>query len=64
MEGAVSFVTQNINLKGNVKQPVHQPRMCNRCNEMRVPEGGIEMRPGRWICAACWTNKVIRRPSK
>lgn len=60
----MSFVTQNINLNGNRKQPVHPHRMCTKCNEMRIPEGGIEMRPGRWICAACWTNRAIKRPSK
>ena len=57
----MSFVKQNINLNGNRKQPVHPQRMCSKCNEMRVPEGGIEMRPGRWICAACWTNRVVGR---
>ena len=60
----MSFVKQNINLNGNRKQPVHPARMCSKCNEMRMPEGGIEMGPGRWMCAHCWTVRTTRRPSK
>jgi hypothetical protein len=33
----MSFVKQNINLMGNLKQSVHPPRMCSKCNDMRMP---------------------------
>jgi hypothetical protein len=25
---------------------------------MRVPEGGIDMGPQKWICGACWMLKI------
>lgn len=28
---------------------------CYRCNKDKPPEGGVEMRPGKWVCAKCWT---------
>ena len=60
----MSFVTQNISLKGNQKQPVHKLRLCSKCEKTKPPEGGIEMSPTRWICAVCWTHKAIGRAQK
>lgn len=57
----MSFVKQQIHLPGGLKQPVHRPKGCTKCGEMRIPEGGIEMGPGRWICAACWAKRAMVR---
>lgn len=57
----MSFVKQNINLNGNVKQPVHRFRLCDQCETKKPPEGGMDMGRSRWICAACWTRKAVRR---
>lgn len=57
----MSFVKQQIHLPGGIKQPVHQPKVCTKCSELRIPEGGIEMGPGRWICAACWAKRAMVR---
>ena len=29
-------------------------RCCDKCAEDKRPEGGMQMRPGRWLCAVCW----------
>lgn len=53
------FVAQQLTL-GN-KQQMHQLKHCNKCDEKRPPEGGIQMSPTKWHCAACWTRRAIRR---
>ena len=45
-------------------QPIHKYKLCNKCEEMRAPEGGIELSPTRWSCSACWANRVTRRNLK
>ena len=35
-------------------QPVHKYKLCNKCEEMKPPEGGIEISPTRWSCFTCW----------
>ena len=27
---------------------------CHNCDRPRLPEGGVQMTPKRWICAKCW----------
>ncbi len=56
-----------------VKQQLHMPKstdnmrnaqrlkLCAQCEEKKPPEGGIDIKPTRWICAACWTRKATRR---
>jgi hypothetical protein len=39
-------------------QPLHKFRECAKCLESRPPEGGVEMRPGRWLCSKCWAAKA------
>lgn len=57
----MSFVRKQIALAGNPhKQPVHQFRLCTKCGQTRAPEGGIEMGPGKWHCAECWTIRATR----
>jgi hypothetical protein len=57
----VSFVRHHIKLPNNVpKQPAHKFKQCSHCNESRPPEGGVELSPGRWECANCWTIRMTR----
>lgn len=44
------------------KQPIHQFKHCARCEETKAPEGGIQMSPNKWYCAACWAHRATRRP--
>jgi hypothetical protein len=53
------FVNRQLQLGS--KQPIHKYKLCNRCEEMRPPEGGIELSPTKWSCAGCWTNRVTKR---
>jgi formylmethanofuran dehydrogenase subunit E len=57
----MSFVRQNLRLSETPKQPAHPMKTCSKCAKERVPEGGIELGPGRWICAVCWTHKIARK---
>ena len=58
----MSFVVRQLLLNGgNPPQPVHRFKLCSKCEREKPPEGGIEMSPTRWICAACWTRKATRR---
>ena len=42
---------------GNTNQPVHKLKLCNKCNEVKPPEGGIDM-GSKWHCQACWTRRM------
>lgn len=53
----MSFTTKRMELPGSLK-PAMPLRMCSKCDRDRIPEGGIEMGPGRWICHACWNRKT------
>ena len=35
----------------------HQFKYCDKCETMKPPEGGIQMKPGRWLCANCWLKR-------
>lgn len=56
------FVKQQLEIGS--KQPIHQLKECNKCNEIKPPEGGIQMSPSKWYCAGCWTNRATRRNLK
>lgn len=57
----MSFVRSRLDLPGGLTpQPAHRFKACAKCNDMRPPEGGIELKPGRWVCASCWTKKTFR----
>jgi hypothetical protein len=43
------------------KQPVHKYRLCAKCEEMRPPEGGVDMSPSRWHCSVCWAHRATKR---
>ena len=51
------FVKRQLDMGGS-RQPVHQYKLCNKCEEVKPPEGGIQMSPNRWHCALCWTKRV------
>lgn len=58
----MSFVTKQLLLNtGTPPQPAHRFKLCVKCNKDKPPEGGINMSPTRWICAACWVAKATRR---
>jgi hypothetical protein len=58
----MSFVKQQLHMPNstNGNRNAHPLKLCAKCEEKMPPEGGIDMTPRRWICAACW----IRRPTK
>lgn len=41
--------------------PIHKLQLCNKCEEFRPPEGGVQMSAARWICACCWTKRVTTK---
>ena len=45
-------------------QPIHKYKECAQCNELKAPEGGIQMSHTKWHCATCWTNRATRRNSQ
>jgi formylmethanofuran dehydrogenase subunit E len=57
-----NFVNNHIRLNGNVHG--HKLKLCNKCEEMKPPEGGVQMSAARWICASCWTNRVTSQNLK
>jgi hypothetical protein len=36
--------------------PVLKMKTCSKCEQKRIPEGGIEVGP-RWYCARCWMRR-------
>ena len=59
----MSFVKNQIEMPKSSKN-MHRFKLCNKCEELKPPEGGVQMSAARWICAACWTHRATRRPSK
>ena len=57
-----NFVNNHIRLNGNVHS--HKLQACNKCNQMKPPEGGVEMSATRWLCASCWTDWETGRQLK
>jgi len=57
-----NFVNNHIRLNGNMHG--HKLRLCNKCEEKKPPEGGVQMSASRWICASCWTNRVTSQNLK
>lgn len=43
----------DIVLPGSARS-VQALRTCGKCCGDKRPEGGAELRPGRWLCALCW----------
>jgi hypothetical protein len=50
------FRRQQLDIGGD--QPLHKLKLCNKCEELRPPEGGIELSTSRWYCGACWTRRA------
>lgn len=59
----MSFIKQSLALNGSSVRNVHQLKLCSSCKDERVPEGGIELGPGRWVCAVCWAKRAMSRKS-
>lgn len=59
----MSFVKHQIEMPKSSRN-MHRFKVCSKCSQEKPPEGGIEMSATRWICAACWTHRATRRPSK
>jgi len=57
-----NFVNNHIRLNGNMHG--HKLQLCNKCEEKKPPEGGVQMSASRWICASCWTNRVTSQNLK
>lgn len=50
--------TGTINLAGT--PPSYRPlRRCDRCGKDSEQGGGVQLRPGLWLCSSCW-----RKPAK
>jgi hypothetical protein len=56
------FVKQKLEIGD--RQPVHQNKLCNKCETVKPPEGGIQMSPSKWYCAHCWTRRATGRNLK
>jgi hypothetical protein len=41
--------------------PPRNQKLCAECETLRPIAGGVDLRPGRWICAACWNLRQQRR---
>lgn len=52
------FVSHQLEIGSN--QPVHRYKLCNKCEEQRPPEGGIQMSQAKWHCASCWATRASR----
>lgn len=59
----MSFVKNQIMLPNTVTRERNAQvfKLCSKCEKEKPPEGGIDMNPTRWICAACWVTRVTRR---
>lgn len=54
----MSFVNKPIGLTGTPPKSAGPLRVCSKCERERVPEGGIEIGPAKWICASCWSRRA------
>ena len=43
---------------------LHSRRTCDRCGELKTPEGGVQMSPQKWYCVDCWTRRAVARRLK
>ncbi len=54
---------RNISLPNSSRQS-HQLKFCDKCEIKQPPEGGVQMRPGRWLCASCWLKRNHKEKKK
>jgi len=55
------FIKRQLNLNG-IQPQMHQFKQCDKCEQDKPPEGGIQMSLNKWYCAGCWANRVFKRP--
>jgi len=34
---------------------------CTMCHRDRLPEGGVQMTPAKWVCQSCWLKFSLNR---
>ena len=57
MHSNTTITTQLSPLRGS-----SQFRFCSgKCQEVRPPEGGVELTPGKWRCVSCWIEISRKR---
>lgn len=56
----MSFVNNSLHLTERVPGQGKLIR-CSKCERERVPEGGVQLNQTKWLCASCWTLRVIRK---
>ena len=59
----MSFVKNQMQLAGSLAHS-HKLRECDKCGHQKDASGGIETRPGRWLCASCWVGRVQKTRSR
>jgi hypothetical protein len=59
----MSFVDKQLDMPNSNKSSGRPLRLCGKCDNERVPEGGIDM-GHRWICAVCWTRRQFTNTVK
>jgi hypothetical protein len=53
----MSFATQQIAMTGSAING-NKYKLCHYCEEKKLPEGGIQLTQRKWVCAACWVDKM------
>ena len=53
----MSFATQQIAMTGSAING-NKYKLCHYCEEKKLPEGGVQLSPRKWVCAACWVDKL------
>lgn len=43
------------------QRSVQPLRVCDKCDELSAPEGGVQVSPKRWLCANCWISLRNRK---
>lgn len=56
----MTFARIPVQLPGSAK-PSRSMRECDHCKHQRDQAGGIELRPGRWLCASCWAIRLQKK---
>jgi len=54
------MTVNDIVLPGSAKS-TYALKACSKCGQDKRPEGGAQMRPGRWLCALCWRGFTLRK---
>lgn len=36
-------------------------RLCTDCDRSKLLDGGVQINPNRWLCAACWVKFMQKK---